>query len=222
MYDKNVSKEFLNFLKESLSLKKEDLISGARYHNFSDFFNLPHHYVKELEYEKLRPLTIKITDSFKNIFDAVSKIDILLHYPYQSFDQVIKFFETASSDENVKEIKITLYRAAKNSAIVRALLNALNNGIKVTVFVEIKARFDEELNMEYAEVLKNAGAEIIYSIPGLKVHAKLALIKRKENNSLKNTAISPPETLTKTLQIFTPTSDFLLLMKISQMRFRIF
>jgi len=185
LYDKNVSKEFLNFLKESLSLKKEDLISGARYHNFSDFFNLPHHYVKELEYEKLRPLTIKITDSFKNIFDAVSKIDILLHYPYQSFDQVIKFFETASSDENVKEIKITLYRAAKNSAIVRALLNALNNGIKVTVFVEIKARFDEELNMEYAEVLKNAGAEIIYSIPGLKVHAKLALIKRKENNSLK-------------------------------------
>ncbi|MBK8981602.1 MAG: polyphosphate kinase 1 [Ignavibacteria bacterium] len=185
LYDENISVGFLKFLTESLSLKKEDLVAGARYHNFSDFFNLPHHYIKELEYEKLRPLKNKVTDSYNNVFDAVRNKDILLHYPYQSFDQVLKFFETASSDENVKEIKITLYRAAKNSAIVRALLNALDNGIKVTVFVEIKARFDEELNMEYAEVLKKAGAEIIYSIPGLKVHAKLALIKRKENNSLK-------------------------------------
>ncbi|HRI84711.1 MAG TPA: polyphosphate kinase 1 [Ignavibacteria bacterium] len=186
LYDKNISKEFLIFLKESLSLKNQDLIPGARYHNFSDFFNLPHHYIKELEFEKLRPLNIKATDSFRNIFDAVRKEDILLHFPYQSFDQVIKFFETASTDENVTEIKITLYRAAKNSAIVSALLNALNNGIKVTVFVEIKARFDEELNLEYADVLKKSGAEIIYSIPGLKVHAKLALVIRKENKSLKN------------------------------------
>jgi polyphosphate kinase len=186
LYDENISKDFLKFLKESLSISKEDLVEGARYHNFSDLFSLPHHFSKELEYEKLISFKNHGLAWYENLFDAIDEKDFLLHFPYHSFEQVVEFFETASNDEDVSEIKITLYRAAKNSAIVKALLNALAKGKKVTVFIEIKARFDEEMNIEYAKAMEAAGAKIIYSLPGLKVHAKLGLVLREKNNSLKN------------------------------------
>ncbi|MEO6694279.1 MAG: polyphosphate kinase 1, partial [Ignavibacteria bacterium] len=162
------------------------LIAGARYHNFSDMFNLPHHQTNELEYENLKPIINKDLADNADLFNAIGKKDFLLHFPYQSFGHVVRFFEIASNDEHVTEIKITFYRAAKNSSIVKALLNALANGKKVTVFIEIKARFDEEMNIEYAKELEDAGAVIIYSLPGLKVHAKIALVVKKENGSFKN------------------------------------
>ena len=186
LYDEDMSKSFLKFLKESISLSKEDLVAGAKYHNFSDFMNFPHPFIKALEYELLRPAVNSELSSVRNIQDIISKKDFLLHYPYDSFEPVIKFIENAAFDKNVKWIRITLYRVAKNSQIVSVLLNALKNGKEVTIFVEIKARFDEELNITYAKELEEAGAKIIYSIPGLKVHAKLCLISRTENGEMKN------------------------------------
>ena len=185
LYDENISKEFLGFLKESLSLSKQDLVPGARYHNFSDFFNFPFPDKNEHKYPRLKQIRHKDLSEDKNIFDVLKQKDILLYFPYNSFEHVTDFFEKASSDNNVKEIKVTLYRVAKNSGIMSSLLKALENGIKVTIFVEIKARFDEELNIEYAGKLEKAGAKILYSIPGLKVHAKLALVIKNENGELK-------------------------------------
>lgn len=185
LYDTSCSKKLTKFLRESLSLEKEDLIAGARYHNFSDFFNFPYPHIKELEYEKLFPVTNKILKSEKDFFEAISKQDFLLNFPYESFEHVIKFIDEASNDPGVKEIKITLYRVAKDSKIISGLLNALRNGKTVTIFSEIKARFDEEMNIEYAKELKSAGAVIIYSIPGLKVHAKLCLVIREEKAGVK-------------------------------------
>ncbi len=180
LYDEAISKNFLKFLKESLKLSKEDLIPGARYHNFNDFIKFPHPHMKEHEYELLKPSVNEELCLSGNILNAVSGKDYLLHFPYESFDPVIKFIEDSAFDKDVSMIKITLYRAAKNSLIVKSLMNALKNGKAVTIFVEIKARFDEELNIDYARQLEEAGAKIIYSIPGLKVHAKLCLSKRKE------------------------------------------
>ncbi|MDQ3019311.1 MAG: polyphosphate kinase 1 [Bacteroidota bacterium] len=186
LYDEEMSKSFLKFLKDSLSLSKEDLFAGAKYHNFSDFMNFPIPFRKELEYKSLQPEVNKELSSFENILDAISVKDYLLNYPYDSFEPVVRFIEDAASDKDVKEIKITLYRVAKNSLIVKSLLNALKNGKQVVIFVEIKARFDEELNIVYAKELEEAGANIIYSIPGLKVHAKLCLVNRNEKNEIKN------------------------------------
>lgn len=182
LYDESMSKNYLNFLKESLKLSKEDLVPGARYHNFSDFMKFPIPFIKGYVYEPLQQKVNKELVSSKNILEEISKKDFLLHYPFESFEPVIKFIEDSAFDENVSEIKITLYRAAKNSLIVKSLLNALRNGKSVTIFVEIKARFDEELNIVYAKQLEEAGAKIIYSIPGLKVHAKLCMVNRKELN----------------------------------------
>jgi len=186
LYDENISNQFLKFLKESLTISNKDLVKGARYHNFNDLFSLPHHFNKELEYKNLISFKNNELGSYEDMFDAIDEKDFLLHFPYHSFEQVVQFFETASNDESVREIKITLYRAAKNSAIVKALLNALKKGKKVTIFIEIKARFDEEMNIKYAKELESVGAKIIYSLPGLKVHAKLGLVIREKNNSLKN------------------------------------
>lgn len=186
LYDEEMSKSFLKFLKESISLSKEDLVAGAKYHNFSDFMNFPHPFIDGLEYEKLSPVINTELSSFENILNVISKKDFLLHFPYDSFEPVIKFIQDAALDEDVKWIKITLYRVAKNSQIVKTLLNALKNGKEVTIFIEIKARFDEELNITYAKELEDAGAKIIYSIPGLKVHSKLCLLNRKEMGGIKN------------------------------------
>lgn len=184
LFDPSCSKKTLKFLRELLSLEKEDMIAGAKYHNFSDFINFPHPYIKGLQYEKLIPARNKDLND-KNIFDTISNKDYLLHFPYESFEPVIKFLEDASNDPDVIEIKITLYRVAKDSKIISALMNAISNGKRVIIFSEIKARFDEELNIQYAKELESAGAILLYSIPGLKVHAKLCLVVRNEKEKLK-------------------------------------
>ena len=153
---------------------------GERYHNLQDLSKLPNPVGKSLEQQPLAPMRVPFLDGMGSMFKAVKRRDVLLHFPYESFDYLIRFLMEAAFDPTVEEIKITQYRVAENSAVVNTLVSAAQNGKRVTVFVELKARFDEENNLSTAERMRQAGIRIIYSIPGLKVHAKVALILRKE------------------------------------------
>jgi polyphosphate kinase len=119
-----------------------------------------------------------------SIFKAVLSQDLILHFPYQSYDYVLRFFNEAAIDPSVEEIKVTLYRVASDSLIANALISAAMNGKQVTAFVEVKARFDEANNLKWAQKMEDAGVRLIYSLPGLKVHAKVALVKRREDQQL--------------------------------------
>ena len=182
LYDLNMSKSFLKFLGEALHLSKEDLIPGGRYHNFSDFFSFPTPGPDSLQYQKLKPITSKLFSVKSGIFSSIEKKDILLHYPYHSYEPVIKFLEVAAKDKEVSTINITLYRVSADSKIISNLKLAAQNGKKVTVFVEIKARFDEESNIKWAEELKRCGVKVLYSFPGLKVHAKICLVRKAKRD----------------------------------------
>ena len=185
LYDKAMPNNFLKFLRTSLKLNKNDLIPGGRYHNFNDFFSLPKLNKSHLEYEAMPPLTCKDLDGTISIFEVINRKDILLNFPYQSYGYVINLLDEAANDVNVKSIKITLYRVANESLIVRSLCKAVENGKKVTAFVEFKARFDEEANFACADILQKAGVKVYSSFPGLKVHCKLCLIERTENEKSK-------------------------------------
>jgi polyphosphate kinase len=161
--------------------KSSNLLPGGRYHNFRDFINFPKVGSRELQYTPIKPLHHPDLENTKSLFKAIRKKDILLSYPYQSFNHIIDLLREASIDPKVASIKITLYRAAKNSNIISSLTNAIKNGKSVTVVVELQARFDEEANIFWANQLKEEGANVIYGVPGLKVHSKLFLITRKED-----------------------------------------
>jgi polyphosphate kinase len=144
-----------------------------------DLIKLPNPAGKELEVQARTPLRIPELDKADWLFPIIRKKDIFIHYPYHTFDYFIRFLMEASTNPNVDEIRVTQYRVAQDSEIITNLINAAKNGKKVTVFVELKARFDEENNLFTSEMMKNAGIKIIYSIPGLKVHAKVALVLEK-------------------------------------------
>lgn len=180
MYDSNMPDDFLAFICNAFGITTDDLVLGGRYNNLQDLIKLPNPRGKELEQQVPSPMRVPFLDEMGSVFRAVKKRDILLHFPYQSFDYLIRFLMEAAFDPKVDEIKITQYRVAENSAVINMLISAAQNGKKVTVFVELKARFDEENNMSTAERMEQAGIRIIYSIPGLKVHAKVAVILRKD------------------------------------------
>ena len=182
LYDQEMPADFLKLLQDTLQL---DLIPGGRYHNFNDFFSFPKFNKPHLEYEPLPPQHCRDLDGVVSIFDVFSKKDILLSYPYQSYGYILKFLEEAADDVNVKSIKITLYRIAEDSLVIRSLVKAVENGKDVTVFVEVKARFDEETNFASADKLEKAGVKVFFSFPGLKVHSKLCLIERVEKSKTK-------------------------------------
>ncbi|MDR2810280.1 MAG: polyphosphate kinase 1 [Tannerellaceae bacterium] len=179
MYDRDMPADFLAFVCLAFGIRDEDLVVGGRYLNLQDLDRLPNPRGRALERSALPPMRIPWVDRMGSVFRAIGRKDILLHFPYHSFDYLIRFLTEAASDPEVEEIKITQYRVAENSAIINALISAAKNGKKVTVFVELKARFDEEHNLRTAEYMKDAGIRIIYSIPGLKVHAKIAVIRRR-------------------------------------------
>lgn len=179
MYDRNMPADFLAFICDTFSISPDDLVLGGRYLNLQDLAKLPNPVGKSLTAAPFSPIRVNYLDETMSVFRAVKKKDVLLHFPYQSFDYLIRFLMEAAFDPKVEEIKITQYRVAENSAVINTLVSAAQNGKKVTVFVELKARFDEEQNLLTAERMKNAGIKIIYSIPGLKVHAKVAVILRK-------------------------------------------
>lgn len=180
MYDSNMPDDFLAFICNAFGITTDDLVLGGRYNNLQDLIKLPNPRGKELEQQVPSPMRVPFLDEMGSVFRAMKKRDILLHFPYQSFDYLIRFLMEAAFDPKVDEIKITQYRVAENSAVINTLISAAQNGKKVTVFVELKARFDEENNMSTAERMEQAGIRIIYSIPGLKVHAKVAVILRKD------------------------------------------
>jgi polyphosphate kinase len=179
LYDNKIPAPFLDFLIHSLKISREELVSGGKYHNFSDLFSFPNPLSPKLEIKSLPALYKKELEAYPTLLDAIGEKDWMLHFPYHSYDPVLRFLNEAAMDPKVKEIKTTQYRVASDSAVVNALMNARNNGKKVTVFVELKARFDEYANLKFAKIMSKAGIRIIYSIPGLKVHAKVALVLKK-------------------------------------------
>ena len=178
VYDVAMPNDMLSFIMKKLNMnKKDNAIPGGRYHNFKDFISFPTLGEKKLIYRNPQPLEHKYLISNHNtILKTVMKRDILLHYPYHTFNHIVNLLRETSIDPVVESIKITLYRMADASRIANALINAVKNGKRVTVLVELQARFDEENNIYWASKLQDEGAQVIYGVTGLKVHSKLCLI----------------------------------------------
>ncbi len=182
VYDKKMPEILHKRLLKKLKITKTDNIrGGGRYHNFKDFMSFPNLGEKNLVYQKSVPLKHRDIRQNTSIIETIKKKDILLHYPYQSFQYIVDLLREASLDPKVRAIKMTFYRAARNSNVINALINAARNGKNVTVFLEIQARFDEKANIYWSRKLKEEGVKIIKTLPGFKVHSKLMLIRRKEN-----------------------------------------
>ena len=189
LYDASMPKDIQKSLRKLLKLGKIDMMPGGQYHNFSDFFSFPNPTGNEdLTREELTPVRHKVLEKAENYFDAISDKDQAVHFPYMSFEYVERFLKQAAHDPKVNEIKISLYRVADESQLTNYLLQALDNGKKVTVFVEAKARFDEENNIIWGKKFEEKGANVIYSYPKIKVHSKILLVSRKEGEKQKNYA----------------------------------
>ena len=181
LYQPGISIRILHAVVDKLHLTNANIVAGGNYHNLKDLAKVPIADIQYFIYEKQEPINTKAFATTETIFNLLAKKDYLIHTPYESYYPVIRFFNEAAVDNNVTEIYIAIYRVAHNSMIGHSLISAAKNGKKVTVFIELKARFDEENNLNWAIKMKEAGVKIIYSIPGLKVHAKIAMIKRIEN-----------------------------------------
>lgn len=186
LFDKRMPEETREFISSYFNLRKEELAEGGRYHNLKDLANLPNPSNAKLTYEAWPAVAHAGFNHHRSIFQSIEIKDQLVHLPYHSYNYILRFFNEAAIDPYVKEIYVTLYRVASDSYIVNALISAAKNGKKVTVFVELKARFDEANNLRWSKKMKAAGITIIYSIPGLKVHAKIALVNRVENKEWKH------------------------------------
>ncbi|WP_452223303.1 polyphosphate kinase 1 [Lacinutrix chionoecetis] len=183
LIDSNMPKALQSVIKDALDVTNADIILGGAYHNFKDFFGFPNPTDKKLTNKTLVPKPHPLLSEYDSIFKAIEAKDQLVHYPYQSFEPVIKLLEEAASDPKVTTIKMTLYRVAKKSRLNDAIANAAKNGKKVTVFIEAKARFDEENNLKWGKIFKENGANVIYSYPGIKVHSKILYIERETEES---------------------------------------
>lgn len=189
VFDNAISRELLEYLIERLSLDEDNnMIPGGRYHNFKDFMNFPNVGGPELVFKKEPPLPHPMIKMHKSIIDVMAQKDFMLHVPYQDFNVFLRFLQEASIDPRVAEISLTLYRVSKNSKVVNALINAARNGKKVTVIIELQARFDEEANIYWSRKLEEVGAKVIFGFPGLKIHAKLLNVVRKEGRKVVNYA----------------------------------
>lgn len=178
LYEEGMSVSVQKFLAASLGLKPEQLFVGGRYHNLSDLAKLPVK-KKELYYPDLKQLKPIHMQECGDIFTRIEQKDVLLHFPYDSYNPVLTFFNQAAIDPDVSSIYVTLYRVAADSHIVNALISAAKNKKEVMVFVELKARFDEANNIRWSKEMEKAGVKIIYSIPRIKVHSKIALVKKQ-------------------------------------------
>ena len=181
LYDPTTPQDTLELLGQCLGLLKATYVVGGTYHNLRDLSALPLK-DKSFFFEAWKCKKLRIKPEGLKLLDYLQRKEILLHPPYHNYDTVLRFFNEAAIDEDVRRIYVTLYRVAKDSRIANAMIQAARNGKKVTVFVELKARFDEANNIKWAKRMKEAGVDIIYSIPELKVHAKLALVKRRKND----------------------------------------
>ncbi|GGZ70655.1 polyphosphate kinase 1 [Algibacter mikhailovii] len=186
VYDKTINKETLRFLMSKMGIDDTDsVIPGGRYHNRRDYMGFPSLGRTDLMYDKIEALPIKGLSLQDSIFKAISKKDYLLYAPYQTFAYVVKFLREAALDPKVRTIKITIYRLAEISHIASSLINAAINGKAVTVSIELRARFDEQANIDYAQQMEEEGVNLIFGVAGLKVHSKMCVIEREEGKKLK-------------------------------------
>jgi len=186
VYDQAIGKDTLEFFLRGMRIDSSDsIIPGGRYHNRRDYMSFPNLGRYDLLYRENIPLPISGLSLEGSILEKIKKKDYLLYAPYQSFSYIIKFLREAALDPKVASIKITLYRLAKNSQIVSSLINAAKNGKKVTVQIELQARFDEESNISYSEQMQTEGIELIFGVKGLKVHSKICVIERIEEGKVK-------------------------------------
>ncbi|PQJ45226.1 polyphosphate kinase 1 [Vibrio campbellii] len=185
VYEREMPQEMLDFLCRKLQISNYDsLIPGGRYHNFKDFIGFPNVGREYLENKPMPPMKCADFEGYANSFDAIKAKDILLYYPYHTFDHISELVRQASFDPKVLAIKINIYRVAKDSRLMNSLIDAVHNGKSVTVVVELQARFDEEANIEWSKVLTDAGVHVIFGAPGLKIHSKLLLISRREEGEI--------------------------------------
>jgi len=186
IYDQSIGKDTLQFFLSKMHIDSTDsIIPGGRYHNRRDYMDFPNLGRFDLLYSHNPPLPVPGLSLEGSILERITKKDYLVNAPYQSFSYVIKFLREAALDPKVTTIKITLYRLAKNSQVISSLINAAKNGKKVTVQIELQARFDEASNISYAEQMQTEGIELIFGIKGLKVHSKICVIERMEEGKIR-------------------------------------
>ncbi|MEO9945856.1 polyphosphate kinase 1 [Paraglaciecola sp.] len=189
VHDARMPTEMLKDLKKRLKISSYDsLIPSGAYRNFKDFIGFPNIGRDYLENKKLPALTSKDFSEYDTVFDAITAKDILLYYPYHRFLHVTEFLRQAAFDPSVKHIRLNIYRVASKSRVISSLIDAVDNGKKVTVVVELRARFDEENNIEWAKTLTDAGVKVAFGMPSLKIHSKLCVVTREEKGELVNYA----------------------------------
>lgn len=186
VYDKQIEKDTLRFLMNKMGIDNTDsIIPGGRYHNRRDYMNFPSLGREDLLYRTYQPLPVKGLNLEGSLFERIAEKDYLQYTPYHTFSYVVRFLKEAALDPKVKSIKITVYRMAKVSLVANSLINAAKNGKKVTVQIELQARFDEEANIKFAEQFQAEGVQLIFGVPGLKVHSKICIVEREENERTK-------------------------------------
>lgn len=210
VYDGDMPQEMLDFLVENTQMSPNDsLVAGGRYRNTRDLVSFPNLGRKSYQHPTVAPLNHPVFKAHRNVFTAIASEDILLYYPYHRFEQLTELVRQAAYDPAVRSINICLYRVASDSQIIESLVDAARNGKKVTVMVELQARFDEEANIEWTKFLTQEGVRVIFGIQGLKVHAKLILITRKEEEGIKRYChIGTGNFNEKTARIYTDFSLF--------------
>ncbi|NGO00210.1 polyphosphate kinase 1 [Grimontia sp. S25] len=210
VYQRDMPQDMVEHILSMLRISDYDsVLPGARYHNFKDFIGFPNVGMKYLENPSLPPIESADFTTNANAFDAIRQRDVLLYYPYHTFRHMTELVRQASFDPKVRSIRINIYRVAKNSRIINSMIDAANNGKRVTVVVELQARFDEEANIEWARVLTDAGVKVVFGTPGLKIHSKLCLITRREDDGLREYAhIGTGNFHEKTARIYTDFSLF--------------
>jgi len=182
VYDRSIDPHLLDYLTKRLNLlKKDNLIAGGRIHNFKDFMDFPKSVFNDLT-TRPKSFVHPLLEQPCRIMELLEKRDVMLHFPYHSFDSIIDLLREAAIDPSVQSIKITAYRLAKQSKVINALLNAVRNGKQVTVVIELRARFDEEANLYWKSVLEEEGIKVLLGVPDMKVHAKICVIKKREFN----------------------------------------
>jgi polyphosphate kinase len=186
VYDQNIEQDTLGFLLSKIGIDDSDsIIPGGRYHNRRDYMDFPDLGGQDLLYDKIQPLPIKGLTPEGSLLKKLANQDFLQHAPYHTFSYTVRFLREAAIDPQVKAIKMTIYRLADISHIASSLINAVKNGKRVTVSIELRARFDEANNIRYAEQMQREGVKMIFGVPGLKVHAKACVIDRLEENEVK-------------------------------------
>ncbi|WP_407331256.1 polyphosphate kinase 1 [Enterovibrio sp. 27052020O] len=210
VYQRDMPKAMVKCIIKMLRISDYDsVLPGARYHNFKDFIGFPNVGMRYLENPPLPPIESADFRQSVNAFDAIRERDVLLYYPYHTFQHMTELVRQASYDPKVRSIRINVYRVAKKSRIINSMIDAANNGKRVTVVVELQARFDEEANIEWARVLTDAGVKVVFGTPGLKIHSKLCLISRREEDGLREYAhIGTGNFHEKTARLYTDFSLF--------------